>query len=68
MLGSVFSSADFQVWLTMAGAALILMGSVIAGYRLHCWIDGLFPKVGRYLPRDAGAWVGLAFGLIAIVY
>ena len=52
----------------MAGAALILMGSVIAGYRLHCWIDGLFPKVGRYLPRDAGAWVGLAFGLIAIVY
>lgn len=66
MIGSVLFGASFSNWLVIAGAVLIVGGSVVSGYRFHYWVDTLFPAVGRYIPRDAGAWLGLAFGVATL--
>jgi len=66
MLGSVLPDANVTLMLRIAGVAILVGGSVVAGYRLHRWADGALPAVTGWLPRDAGAWCGLLAALAGI--
>jgi hypothetical protein len=62
MLGSPLPSFDLPLFLQVAGAIIVIAGSVVSGFRLHRLIDWYCPQASAFLPRDMGAWCGLACG------
>ncbi|MCV0395492.1 MAG: hypothetical protein K5872_22350 [Rhizobiaceae bacterium] len=52
--------ADFNLWVAAIAVALTLAGGAVSGHRLHQWLFLHAPHIGRSLPADAGAWIGLA--------
>ncbi len=51
--------ADLSTAVIMAGVAIMLVSGGVTGHRLHRWLYYEAPAIGRRLPADIGAWVGL---------
>jgi len=47
----------------IAAVAILVGTSMIAGARTQHWLWRRFPDAERHLPKDAGAYAGLALGL-----
>lgn len=48
------------------GAVVIVSAHAITGYRLHRWMLDNAPGLAALIPRDGGAILGIAAGLLAI--
>lgn len=51
--------AELEAAVVVAGAVIVLIGGVLAGYQIHRALYYGAPAIGRRLPSDAGAWAGL---------
>lgn len=46
--------------------AIIILWSVVACHGIHRWVLLKYPLAGEKIPRDAGAWSGIAIGILKI--
>lgn len=65
-MGPLFRYFDLPLWIIVTGCAILIGSAVVTGHRIHRWLFYNFPSIGRNLPTDAGAWLGLSFGLLAV--
>lgn len=50
---------EIALAVVVIGAAIILTAGMLAGHRAHRWLYYFAPPIGRNLPSDTGAWLGL---------
>jgi site-specific recombinase len=55
--------AGIESLITVIAGVLIVCSSLVAGYRLHLFVER---RTRLRLPIDAGAACGLAFGLVSV--
>lgn len=58
--------ADLALGVIIAGVLITLAFGVVAGHRAHRWLYYVIPAIGRDLPADTGAWLGLSFAVLLL--